>query len=538
MAPLHHALVGLSLATSVMGAAVLPYRRSTTAGLDDAPNMPPTVMCSSGNMLCNQNFVYICKDRKWVAWENCFTPSYCNSDSIGNAWCAEDTSELKKRAEAGVPTPAVTSAPNPAANGPPGWCTGGQTRCNGQDLQVCNDNGVWEPFEHCFECMTNDDGFADCIPFTTTTSAPTPTPTKVGDFRCNGNWKEIFDRGQWHQVERCAQCTTDPDGTIDCAPTSTDPAVAPTATPECTKGKLRCNGNDMELCDGEFGKWDPVDQCSQCSQEGDTVVCEHWTTTSPTPTQTTPAMQTSQIASNTKTTSKTTTSKTYTTSQKPARQTSSTTSKTTSKATSQISSQTTSQTTSKTTSNTTSGKTKTSQTTSKTTSKTTSPTTSKTTITSKTTSQQPAKRSSASLFNPREDNPCFAGEVRCVGSDRIEACSVERNWEDYGPCPNCKQLYNTAINCTFEEANQYGDEAVWTVGTVPALHQERPYQACATGFKRCAQDTTTVQICEEGRFVDMEACPAKETCVGIHEGIAFCLSQEVADRYGQSYVEV
>ncbi|KAI1766973.1 hypothetical protein GGR53DRAFT_174448 [Hypoxylon sp. FL1150] len=73
-------------------------------------------------------------------------------------------------------------------------------------------------------------------------------------------------------------------------------------------------------------------------------------------------------------------------------------------------------------------------------------------------------------FSPAWDNPCFAGEVRCVGSDRIEACSAERNWEDFGPCPNCKQLYNTAVNCTFDDL---GLAHFWTVDPIsgPALER-------------------------------------------------------------------
>lgn len=58
-----------------------------------------------------------------------------------------------------------------------------------------------------------------------------------------------------------------------------------------------------------------------------------------------------------------------------------------------------------------------------------------------------------------QDNPCFGGEVRCSG-DRVEACDAEHVWQDFGPCPSCKQLYNTRVKCDYDEFVM-GDDPIY-----------------------------------------------------------------------------
>ncbi|KAI4864146.1 hypothetical protein F4820DRAFT_348699 [Hypoxylon rubiginosum] len=354
MTLLSRTLLGLSLATSVLGVPVQP-----------SPEGVPS-LCHEGTTKCNLETVYLCRDNKWVQHEQCDEPTWCKSDLSGNAWCASSL-ELKKRA-APVPSPTITTAPSTKTDGPLGSCSAGQTRCNGKKLHVCNDNGKWEGFQQCSECIT-DGVHNNCIPITTTSTTITlPKPIKLGDSRCHGKWKEIFDLGRWRPVEECARCVPimDPqNGQVDCVPLTTDAAAAPTATPSVAQ---------------------------------------------PTP---------------------------------------------------------------------------------------------------------------SPSFSPAWDEPCFAGEVRCVGSDRIEACSAERNWEDFGPCPNCKQLYNTAVNCTFDDA---GLSNFWTVGTVPTPTLKGdvgPAEECAQGFQRCARNNTTIETCNKGHW-EVEGCADGQTCVGIHEGIAWC----------------
>ncbi|XXG95409.1 hypothetical protein Hte_001671 [Hypoxylon texense] len=298
MSLLSRALLGLSLATSVLG---VPMRPSPGGAPD---------LCHEGTRKCNLETVYLCRDSKWIEHESCDEPTWCKADLGGNAWCASGL-ELKKRAIA-IPSPTITKPPSAKATGPPGWCTAGQTRCNGKNLQICNDNGKWEGFQTCSECITEGKQ-NNCIPFTDTSAAPNATPS----------------------------------------------VAQPTPSPS---------------------------------------------------------------------------------------------------------------------------------------------------------------------FSPTWDEPCFAGEVRCVGKDRIEACSAERNWEDFGPCPDCKQRYNTAVSCSFDDADLSN---FWTVGTVPTPTREvdvGPAEECAQGFQRCARNNTTIETCNEGHWA-VEGCAEGQTCVGIHEGIAWCSVQ-------------
>ncbi|KAI1088150.1 hypothetical protein F5B19DRAFT_496690 [Rostrohypoxylon terebratum] len=50
-----------------------------------------------------------------------------------------------------------------------------------------------------------------------------------------------------------------------------------------------------------------------------------------------------------------------------------------------------------------------------------------------------------------KNETCFDGEVRCYSNDeRIEVCMAAHVWADFGPCPNCTQLYDTRVNCTWD----------------------------------------------------------------------------------------
>ncbi|KAI6091477.1 hypothetical protein F4821DRAFT_226192 [Hypoxylon rubiginosum] len=247
MAPLLATLLSLMLATPALG---VPLQSNMEGVLK---------VCQESHMKCDADIIYRCHKNAWVEYGHCTEPTWCESDLAGKkAWCASST-ELKKRTVPS-PSPSVTTAP---AELPPGWCTAAQTRCDGNNLQICNDHGKWEWFESCAECLQEGEK-ATCIPHittSTTVTAPQPTPTK-----------------------------------------STQTDKPPTAQPT---GSLS--------------------------------------------------------------------------------------------------------------------------------------------------------------FSPAWDDPCFAGEVRCVGSDRIEACSAERNWEDFGPCPHCKQLYNTAVNCSFDDL---GLTIFWSVDSI------------------------------------------------------------------------
>ncbi|KAI1770364.1 hypothetical protein F4818DRAFT_268565 [Hypoxylon cercidicola] len=451
MALLPRTLLGLSLAVSVAGVP-------TPSTMFEVPDL-----CHEGTMKCNQDTVYTCQNSGWIEFEHCGEPSWCKSDISGNAWCTTNL-ELRKRA-APAPTSTVTTAPSTKADGPLGRCSESQTRCNGKDLQICNNNDKWEAFQQCSECKLEGDHHSCIAPTTSTVVVPTTsttvtstivgpttsttvvtttstvvgpttstvvgptTSTVVGPTASTTVTSTVVvpttstdvvtttstDVGPTTSTTVVTTTSTDVVTiTSTDVVTTTSTTVVPTATPECTRGETRCNGNNFELCDGEPSKWTFVENCKLCSTDNGMAYCQRDPDTPP-----------------------------------------------------------------------------------------------------------PAQPTPSSSFSPAWDDPCFSGEVRCVGSDRIEACSAERNWEDFGPCPNCKQRYNTAVTCSFDDA---GLSNFWTVGSSPTPTLKSGLSSageCDQGFQRCARGNTTVETCDKGQWTT-QGCVTGQVCVGIHSGIAWC----------------
>ncbi|KAI0379011.1 hypothetical protein F5Y04DRAFT_138850 [Hypomontagnella monticulosa] len=136
--------------------------------------------------------------------------------------------------------------------------------------------------------------------------------------------------------------------------------------------------------------------------------------------------------------------------------------------------------------------------------------------------------------SPLVDNPCFGGEVLCSG-DRVQVCTAERKWEDFGPCPGCKQLYNTRVKCNYEDsdaeflaadfAKRYTDSLART--DPPAIAQP---EKCNTGWERCAKNNTEVQVCDNNTsWRTIKTCGPDELCLSVLNGVVFCVSTSEAE---------
>ncbi|KAI1472240.1 uncharacterized protein F4812DRAFT_4107 [Daldinia caldariorum] len=61
--------------------------------------------------------------------------------------------------------------------------------------------------------------------------------------------------------------------------------------------------------------------------------------------------------------------------------------------------------------------------------------------------------------------PCTVGTVRCTG-DRVQGCTGEQKWHDFGPCPDCEQLDDNRVDCKWKNLlTQYKDPMVSPTGS-------------------------------------------------------------------------
>ncbi|KAI1656328.1 hypothetical protein F4813DRAFT_397540 [Daldinia decipiens] len=437
MLPISQAtLVGLGLSASVLG-AILPTVQN------DANH------CMVGHTTCNDDYVYHCdSNNKWVVKEKCVHPSWCNAEADGTVGCVSDTG-LKRNAP--VDSSVRTLTPTPTSGYSPSHinCREAELRCNGLWEEICDGFGVWQRWRKCSECFNQGEGKADCIPETTLpTPEPTPTFCKKDQLRCNGKWEEICDDdAEWHRLMKCEDCSEDEGGAIDCVP-YVDMPPEPTHPAQCVEGTLRCEGNWLDLCNADLS-WQRIQQCLECVTDTDgQPFCDNGsvpTSSSSSSSSSTSAPETTPTTSSTPDTSAPTTTSVPTTTLVPT-----------------------------------------------TTSAPATPTPG--IVLGIPVMSTPAPHSSVRMA---EDNPCFGGEVRCNG-DRVEACDAEHVWQDFGPCPSCKQLYNT--------------------------------RDCEPGWQQCAHGSTTVEACTyDGRWATVEACSAEEMCLGMFEGMAFCLAKDIAE---------
>ncbi|KAI8962671.1 hypothetical protein F5Y11DRAFT_322377 [Daldinia sp. FL1419] len=255
--------------------------------------------------------------------------------------------------------------------------------------------------------------------------SPAHIPCREAELRCNGQWEEICDGfGVWQRWQKCAECLNDSNGNADCIP-NTDPPPREPKPNFCKENQLRCNGHWEEICDND-AEWHRLMQCDVCSQDtAGSVECVPYVDLPPQPPAAPQCVQGTLRCSGTwldlcgselkwqhvQHCSQCVTD--------PDGQPFCDDG--------QLHS---------------------------------SPPASAPTPTPTATSSAPATSAPVPAPTPRSpdahaavdnlDNPCFPGEVRCNG-DRVEACDKFVQWQDFGPCPSCKQLYNTRVKCHYDE---------------------------------------------------------------------------------------
>ncbi|KAI0104599.1 hypothetical protein F4814DRAFT_455875 [Daldinia grandis] len=387
----------------------------------------------------------------------------------------------------------------------PNHCMVGNATCNGNHVYHCEPSNKWVAKEECVYpswCDVGTDGTVGCVSDTglkrdalvdssVHTLAPTRTdgysPSHINcreaELRCNGRWEEICDGfGVWRKWRKCAECFSQGDGKADCIPDTTLPSPEPKPT-FCKKDQLRCNGQWEEICDND-AEWHRLMQCESCTEDtGGAIDCVPYVDMPPEPSHPPQCIQGTlrcegnwldlcnadlswkRVQQCRQCVTDTDGQPFCDNGQLPS--SSSSTPKATPTASSTLI--------------------------------TSVP------ITSVPTTATPVPRSPEARV--AEDNPCFGGEVRCSG-DRVEACTAEHEWQDFGPCPSCKQLYNT--------------------------------RDCEPGWQQCAHGNTTVEACtHDGRWATAEACSAEEMCLGMFEGVAFCLAKDLVEsemaKYNQVY---
>ncbi|KAI1806297.1 hypothetical protein F4811DRAFT_551019 [Daldinia bambusicola] len=281
---------------------------------------------------------------------------------------------------------------------------------------------------------------------------PVSSPTPTGGFspstlncresqrRCTGKWEEICDGfGVWQRWQQCTECFNGEDGTVDCIP---DNSVA---TPEpqptfCKENQLRCNGQWEEICNDE-AEWHRLMQCESCSEDiAGAIDCVPYVDMPPEPTHPPQCIEgtmrcegswldlcspdlswqrieqcgecvtdsNGQPFCNNARVTDTITASLPTATSAPA-----------TLALEGVPGAT----------------------------------------------SVPSQIPRSPEVGTAQDNPCFGGEVRCSG-DRVEACTAEHEWQDFGPCPSCKQLYNTRVKCNYDEFVALDEDPIYrTVST-------------------------------------------------------------------------
>ncbi|KAI1388005.1 uncharacterized protein F4822DRAFT_299384 [Hypoxylon trugodes] len=409
-------------------------------------------------------------------------------------------------------------------------CQHGERTCDRNTVYYCNGRGTWTAESLCIfpswcneneatsEAWCDEDTTSSAppelelkkkrtigIPTPVSTPEPSLTPTRTfkpgsakkysfngndgkgallgrqtrcveGELRCNNDWEELCDAfGTWQHFQQCDACVTNDDGSVNCAPT-TATSTAPQPPPTPHTGDRRCSGNTEEIYNEKTHLWEFAEECIECVDNNDgTVSCAPATALPPQPTAPPQCNEgdrrcdgdwfelcnAQRLWDRIQQCSECVNGVDDTFCQPLETET-------------------------------------------------------PTPTPSATPSPIPSVASAAGVAL---DNPCFGGEVRC-DNDRISVCSAERQWEDYGPCPNCKQLYNTRVKCDFDNSAQASSAAALFARS-EALYSARVEECPKLGFQRCAGPT--VEVCDQdGHWAIKEQCTPRQYCMDSSDGIAFC----------------
>lgn len=123
-----------------------------------------------------------------------------------------------------------------------GVCLPGTNQCNGVDVETCDGQGQWQTTSTCPFVCSNGACSGVCLP---------------GSMKCDGQTPQTCDgNGQWVDGSACQYVCSQG-----------------TCTGSCTPGTIQCNGTTVQTCNNQ-GTWDNTQVCPYVCQAGScTGVC-------------------------------------------------------------------------------------------------------------------------------------------------------------------------------------------------------------------------------------------------------------------------
>ena len=194
---------------------------------------PKPNQCTNGYRRCNGIQLQKCQNGNWVMVENC---SYgCSNGVCKSAPTATAVPPTNAPEPTAKPSPTSVATPKPTATSTP-------TGCHSGVIGKCGSQG------NCttgYRCISNGAGGFHCsydpacggfVP----TNTPIPNECSGNSKRCNGIQLQKCQNGNWVMVENCSYGCSN--GACKAAPTATrtptntpQPTAMPTSTPSCLK---------------------------------------------------------------------------------------------------------------------------------------------------------------------------------------------------------------------------------------------------------------------------------------------------------------
>ena len=130
-------------------------------------------------------------------------------------------------------------------------CSAFSLRCEGSQLQIC-ENDAWIKKE---DCTNGCDSATKQCKDSETVDPPVANLCTASELRCEGNELQVCQDNAWVKKEDCANgCDSD---TKKCKDSET---VDPPVVNLCTASELRCEGNELQVC--QDNAWVKKEDCA------------------------------------------------------------------------------------------------------------------------------------------------------------------------------------------------------------------------------------------------------------------------------------
>ena len=209
--------------------------------------------CDDGEMKCDGNDIYACKNGVWELDKSCDTFEICVEQSNNSAVC-----EIE-----------------PLAGVIPLDCNDGEMKCEGNDVYACK-NGVWELDKSCSGdevCIQQSNTSAICQ--VDVTEGEMIPDCFDGDVKCDGNSIYKCKDYEWVLDKSCSAdevCIQESNSSAVCAAD----VIMGNMVPEiCDDGEVKCDGNSIYKCkDGVWQSDKVCDDDQVCIQQSNTsAIC-------------------------------------------------------------------------------------------------------------------------------------------------------------------------------------------------------------------------------------------------------------------------